>query len=236
MRYREICSTLEINLVFPRTNVLFSVYCTAHSFVYFCFLLSSLFNMVPCLFQKIREDYLTHLLTKTPVDVTEVYLYLEEIKDPAKTLQICERLLSKEMPVTSVIFIIQFMITDLAAHVKPARQRELLRHRLGANAMLCIPESNRNSYESLACRPLLLLEQLLIDMKVEWAGKVFEDLQTEIRTDKNYDELLGEEISVAFNRLLVCYATKALEFEVVTYEEKGRAAFNQFPSNDRQNV
>ena len=145
------------------------------------------------------------------------------MKDPAKTLAICERLLLKKMPVTSVIFIIQFMITDLAAHVSPARKRELLRHKLGANAMLCIPDNNRNSYESLASRPLLLLEQLLIDMKVEWAGKVFEDLQTEIKTDKNYDESLGKEISVAFNKLLVSYATKALEFEVVTCEEKGIA-------------
>lgn len=160
---------------------------------------------------------------KMPIDVTEVYMYLEEIKDPEKTLEICERLLEKQMPIPNTVFIIQFMITDLDTYVKPARKRELLRQRLGANAVLCIPESNRLTYEPLISQPLLLLEQLLIDVKVEWAGNVFEDLQTELSTNKNYDELLRKDISVAaFDKLLVLYATKALEFEVVTYKEHGR--------------
>lgn len=157
------------------------------------------------------------------MDVTEVYMYLEEIEDPVKTLEICERLLSKQMPIPNTLFIIHFMITDLDAHVKPARKRALLRQRLGTNAVLCIPESNRRPYESLTSQPLLLLEQLLIDMKVEWAGKVFEDLQTELSTNRNYDEWLRKEISVeAFDKLLVSYATKALEFDVVTYKDHGR--------------
>ncbi len=150
-------------------------------------------------------------------------MYLEEIEDTAKTLEICERLVSKQLPIPNILFIIHFMITDLDAHVKPARKRELLRQRLGTNAVLCIPESNRRPYESLTSQPLLLLEQLLIDMKVEWAGKVFEDLQTELSTNKNYDASLRKEISVkAFDKLLVWYATKALEFEVVTYKEHGK--------------
>ncbi|CAB3984966.1 zinc finger FYVE domain-containing 26 isoform X1, partial [Paramuricea clavata] len=170
--------------------------------------------------ERIHEDYLRYLLTKTPMDVTEVYMYLEEIEDPVKTLEICERLLSKQMPIPNTLFIIHFMITDLDAHVKPARKHALLRQRLGTNAVLCIPESNRRPYESLTSQPLLLLEQLLIDMKVEWAGKVFEDLQSELRTNRNYDEWLRKEISVeAFDELLVWYATKALEFDVVTYED-----------------
>jgi zinc finger FYVE domain-containing protein 26 len=150
-------------------------------------------------------------------------MYLEEIEDPAKTLEICERLLSKQMPIANTLFIIHFMITDLDEFVKPFRKHELLRQRLGTNAVLCIPENNRRPYESLTSQPLLLLEQLLIDMKVEWAGKVFEDLQSELNTNINYDESLKKEISgEAFDKLLVWYATKALEFNVVTYKDRGR--------------
>ena len=150
-------------------------------------------------------------------------MYLEEIEDPAITLGICEQLLSKQMQIPNALFIMHFMITDLDAYLKPFRKRELLRQRLGANAVLCIPESHRRPYESLTSQPLLLLEQLLIDMKVEWAGKVFEDLQTELSANKNYDESLRREISgEAFDKLLVWYASKALEFNVVTFKERGR--------------
>ncbi|XP_028414314.1 zinc finger FYVE domain-containing protein 26-like isoform X2 [Dendronephthya gigantea] len=171
--------------------------------------------------EKIHEDYLKFLLTKTPIDVTEVYMYLEKIQDPEKTLEICERLLAKQLPTPNTVFITHFMISDLGALVNPDRKRELLRQQLGAKAALCIPECNRIPYEALTSQPLLLLEQLLIDMKVEWAGKVFEDLQAEMKTNGNYDELFREEISVeAFDKLLVVYATKALKFNVVTYEQE----------------
>ena len=161
-------------------------------------------------------------MTKSPIDVTEVYMYLDEIEDPVKTLEICEELLSRQMPIANTIFIIQFIITDLHAYLRPDRKRELFRQRLGANAVLCIPEGSRRPYEYLTSQPLLLLEQLLIDMKVEWAGKVFDDLQNELNTNA-YDEVLRKEISVeAFDKLLEWYATKALEFEVVTYNEQGR--------------
>ena len=159
-------------------------------------------------------------MTKTPIDVPEVYMYLEKIQDPEKTLEICERLLAKQLPTPNTVFIIHFMITDLDALLNPVRKRELLRQQLGAKAALCIPESNRVPYKALTSQPLLLLEQLLIDMKVEWAGKVFDDLQAELRTNGNYDELLRKEICVeAFDKLLVVYATKALKFNVVTYEQ-----------------
>lgn len=148
-------------------------------------------------------------------------MYLEEIEDGVKTLEICERLLSTELPIPNALFIIDFMIKDLDVYLKPARKFELRRHRLGTNAVLCVPENYRNPYLSLTSKPLLLLEQLLIDMKVEWAGKVFEDLQTEL--SENFDEALRNEISVtAFDKLLVWYATKALEFKVVTCEGNGR--------------
>ena len=166
--------------------------------------------------------YLRHLFKKTPVDITEVYMYLEEIKDPSQMLIICESMVAKPMAIPNVLFIINFITTDLDAVLKPHRKHELLRQKLGATALLCIPESNRRSYESLVSQPLLLLEQLLMDMKVEWAAKAFSELQNELKTNHSYSESLRKEVSIdLFENLLVIYASKALEFEVVSYKQSG---------------
>lgn len=160
---------------------------------------------------------------RTPIDVAEVHLFLEEIGDPVTSLKTCERLLSREIPIPSVVFMIDFILTELQLHVNPIRKRELFRHRLGANAAMAIPQRSWISYERLTPKPFLLLEQLLIDIKVEWAGKVFNKMQTELATDENYDEILRNEFTMeAFDDLLKCYATKSLEFKVVTYEERGK--------------
>ena len=167
--------------------------------------------------------YLQHLFKKKPVDITKAYMYLEEIKDPSEMLLVCERLLSKSMAIPNVVFLIHFMTTELDNVLIPERKRELLRQRLGANALLCIPESNRLPYVSLVSQPLLLLEQLLMDMKVEWAAKVFNDLQNELSTSTSYDESHRKEVSVdAFEKLLIVYAKKALEFEVVSYQQTSK--------------
>lgn len=138
-------------------------------------------------------------------------------------LMICERLLSKPLAIPNVVFIINFMTTDLDGVLKQHRKHELLRQKLGANALLCIPESYHHAYESLVSQPLLLLEQLLMDMKVEWAAKVFMELQNELKTNHKYSDSLRKEVAVeVFDQLLVIYASKSLEFEVVSYKQTGK--------------
>ena len=105
------------------------------------------------------------------------YRILEGVADPAMALSICDSLLTQNLRVGQTLFIIQFMLTNLPSLLSAGRLEALLWTKMGAKALLCLPQAARPDYEHLVSRPPLLLEQLLMNMKVEWAGKVFQRIQ-----------------------------------------------------------
>lgn len=117
------------------------------------------------------------LLCLSPEDHMKAYGILEEIQDHNMCLSICESLLSQNLPVGQTLFLIQFMLTNLSSLLSPVRIERLVCTKIGAKALLCLPGSARPNYEHLVSRPPLLLEQLLMNMKVDWAAKVFKRIQ-----------------------------------------------------------
>lgn len=107
----------------------------------------------------------------------KAYRILEGLQDHDMSLAICDSLLSQNLPVGQTLFIIQFMLTSLPSLLSPVRMERLLSTKMGAKALLCLPDSARPNYEHLVSRPPLLLEQLLMNMKVEWAAKVIQRIQ-----------------------------------------------------------
>lgn len=107
----------------------------------------------------------------------KAYAILEEIQDHDMCLAICESLLLQNLPVGQTLFLIQFMLTNLSSLLSPVRIERLICTKMGAKALLCLPGSARPNYEHLVSRPPLLLEQLLMNMKVDWAAKVFKRIQ-----------------------------------------------------------
>ena len=134
---------------------------------------SSLFFLA----QTIKECQLKQLLSHNPDDHMKAYRILEGIQDHDMCLSICDSLLSQNLPVGQTLFIIQFMLTNLSSLLSPVRMERLVCTKMGAKALLCLPGSARPNYEHLVSRPPLLLEQLLMNMKVEWASKVFQRVQ-----------------------------------------------------------
>ena len=107
----------------------------------------------------------------------KAYRILESLEDKDMVLAICDSLLKQNLHVGQTLFIIQFMLTNLPSLLSPVRFEMLLCAKMGAKALLCLPEAARPNYEHLVSRPPLLLEQLLMNMKVEWAAKVFQRIQ-----------------------------------------------------------
>lgn len=105
------------------------------------------------------------------------YRILEGLQDQDMCLAICDSLLSQNLHVGQTLFIIQFMLTNIPSLLSPVRMERLMCTKMGAKALLCLPDSARPNYEHLVSRPPLLLEQLLMNMKVEWAAKVFQRIQ-----------------------------------------------------------
>lgn len=99
-------------------------------------------------------------------------------------------------------------------------------HLLHPQALLCLPADERKKYQVFLLHPLLLVEKLLIDSKIEWAGKVIEQLRAnEHLSDISTTDtpLLERRLALAgglgeerdndpFTTLLIFYCNKAMEF------------------------
>ena len=93
-------------------------------------------------------------------------------------------------------------------------------------ALLCLPAEERKKYEDFLLHPLLLVEALLIDSRIEWAGQVMKQLRAnEHLSDISLADtptldrrlalpgMVGEERDEdPFTTLLMFYCDKALEF------------------------
>lgn len=87
--------------------------------------------------------------------------------------------------------------------------------------LLTLPEAARLDYFPLLSNPLLMLEQLLMNLKVDWAGVAVHTLRS---------LLIGQEASFSsddINTLLSNYARKALE---VPYAPRERSRSGESPS------
>uniref|UniRef100_A0A8C4YGY6 Zinc finger FYVE domain-containing protein 26 n=1 Tax=Gopherus evgoodei TaxID=1825980 RepID=A0A8C4YGY6_9SAUR len=80
--------------------------------------------------------------------------------------------------------------------------------------LLTLPEAYRASYSHLSSRPLLMLEQLLMNMKVDWAAVAIQTL---------HQLLVGQEIGFTvddMDALLSKYSEKALDFPFSLKEKR----------------
>jgi hypothetical protein len=85
----------------------------------------------------------------------KAYRILEGIQEQHMALEVCDSLLRQNLHVSQTLFIIQFMLTNLHPHLSPIRMEELLLTKMGAKALLCIPDMARPAYEHLVSRLVL---------------------------------------------------------------------------------
>ena len=84
--------------------------------------------------------------------------------------QICDGLLEKCHRLESVMLVLQFILGHLD-QLHSAKQLKLANQLLGVKALLVLPHFVREQYRPLMGEPLLIIEQLLIDLKV-YRGQV----------------------------------------------------------------
>lgn len=83
-----------------------------------------------------------------------------------------------------------------------------------SQVLLTLPELSRINYAHLSSRPLLMLEQLLMNMKVDWVAVAVQTL---------HQLLAGQEIGFTvedIDSLLSKYAEKALNFPFTLKEKR----------------
>ncbi|KAL5009256.1 hypothetical protein ScPMuIL_014837 [Solemya velum] len=168
---------------------------------------------------EIQQRHLIALLDQNPPNTTKAFLLLEELhqQKDGNCLLICQHLLETLTNQREVLFVVSYMVNQIAEGLTDDRLDDLRLTQIGAKMLLCLPESARSEYSHLVTTPKLLLEQLLMNMNADLAGQAFEKVK------RDYDNIrdVARRFSVStFNELVAHYASKALEFSVIQGSDK----------------
>ncbi|KFV78229.1 Zinc finger FYVE domain-containing protein 26, partial [Struthio camelus australis] len=160
----------------------------------------------------LHRDHLLHLLETG--DMEKALKLLQRIEDPDICLAISEQSLDQHPSLAASHFLADYLTTHFYRNLTTARHNEIQALHMGSKVLLTLPELYRVNYFHLSSRPLLMLEQLLMNMKVDWVAVAVQTL---------HQLLAGQEIGFAvedIDNLLSKYAEKALDFPFALKEKR----------------
>lgn len=159
---------------------------------------------------KMQTEHLLHLLEKGQTD--EAFQLLEGVTDVGVGLSVCESALDLRPGLAACHFLADYLTVHFQRQVSPARCRHIHALHLGSKVLLTLPAAARQDYFPLLSDPLLMLEQLLMNLKVDWADMSVQTLRS---------QLLGQDVGFSaedVDKLLADYASKALDFSCAPRE------------------
>ncbi|XP_044023406.1 zinc finger FYVE domain-containing protein 26 isoform X3 [Siniperca chuatsi] len=159
---------------------------------------------------QLQTEHLLHLLEKGETD--EAFQLLEGLSDFVVGLDICERALDRRPGLAACHFLADYLTLHFQRQVSPARRQHIHALHLGSKVLLTLPPASRQDYFPLLSEPLLMLEQLLMNLKVDWADMA-------VRTLRSL--LVGQQAGFGaedIDKLLADYACKALDFSCAPRE------------------
>uniref|UniRef100_A0A0D9RL10 Zinc finger FYVE domain-containing protein 26 n=1 Tax=Chlorocebus sabaeus TaxID=60711 RepID=A0A0D9RL10_CHLSB len=160
----------------------------------------------------LHQKHLLHLLERRDHD--KALQLLQRIPDPTMCLEVTEQSLDQHTSLATSHFLANYLTTHFYGQLTAVRHREIQALYVGSKILLTLPEQHRASYSHLSSNPLLMLEQLLMNMKVDWATVAVQTLQ---------QLMVGQEIGFSMDEvdsLLSRYAEKALDFPYPQREKR----------------
>ncbi|XP_058715017.1 zinc finger FYVE domain-containing protein 26 isoform X4 [Poecile atricapillus] len=160
----------------------------------------------------LHREHLLHLLEMG--DMEKALQLLQRIEDPGVCLAISEQSLDQHPSLAASHFLADYLTAHFYASLTTARRNEIQALYIGSKVLLTLPELSRVNYFHLSSRPLLMLEQLLMNMKVDWVAEAVQTL---------HQLLAGQEIGFNvgdIDNLLSKYAEKALNFPFTLKEKR----------------
>ncbi|KAM4625378.1 zinc finger FYVE domain-containing protein 26 [Polymixia lowei] len=160
---------------------------------------------------QLQTEHLLHLLERGQNE--EASQLLEGLSDLAVGLEVCERALDRHPGFAACHFLADYLTLHFQSQVSPARRRHIHALHLGSKVLLTLPPPARQDYFPLLSEPLLMLEQLLMNLKVDW-------VDVAVRTLRSL--LVGQEAGFGaedIDKLLSNYACKALDFPYAPREK-----------------
>ncbi|RMC00454.1 hypothetical protein DUI87_23064 [Hirundo rustica rustica] len=174
----------------------------------------------------LHREHLLHLLEMG--DMEKALQLLQRIEDPGVCLAISEQSLDHHPNLAASHFLADYLTAHFYASLTAARRNEIQALYIGSKVLLTLPELSRVNYFHLSSRPLLMLEQLLMNMKVDWAAVAVQTL---------HQLLAGREIGFTvedIDNLLSKYAEKALNFPFTLKEKRSSDSLIRIQENLNQ--
>nr|AHH02828.1 zinc finger FYVE domain-containing protein 26 [Danio rerio] len=152
---------------------------------------------------QLQTEHLLYLLEHNHTE--EAFQLLEALSD-SMGLEVSERALDRRPGLAACHFLSDYLTLHFQSQMTPARRRHIHALHLGSKVLLTLPEASRQDYFSLLSDPLLMLEQMLMNLKVDWAAVAITTLRS---------LLLAQDAGITtqhIDTLLADYARKALDF------------------------
>ncbi|XP_076777969.1 zinc finger FYVE domain-containing protein 26 isoform X2 [Arvicanthis niloticus] len=160
----------------------------------------------------LHHKHLLHLLERREHE--KALQLLQRIPDPTMCLEVTERSLDQHPSLATSHFLANYLTSHFYGELTTDRHREIQALYMGSKVLLTLPEQHRASYAHLSSSPLLMLEQLLMNMKVDWATTAVQTL---------HQLLAGQDIGFTLEEvdsLLSRYAGKALDLPYPLREKR----------------
>lgn len=171
----------------------------------------------------IHREHLLHLLESGETE--QALQLLQRMSDPGMCQAISEEALSQKPCLEACHFLADYLTTHFQKSLSTARHNEIQSLYIGCKMLMALPVFARGNYEHLSSRPLLLLEQLLMNIKIDWAATVVQTL---------HQLLIGQEAGFTtedVDDLLAKYAEIALHFPFSFREEKRPDSESRLPES-----
>ncbi|XP_047395445.1 zinc finger FYVE domain-containing protein 26 isoform X2 [Sciurus carolinensis] len=166
----------------------------------------------------LHQKHLLHLLERR--DHEKALQLLQRIPDPTMCLEVTEKSLDQHPSLATSHFLANYLTTHFYGKLTNVRHCEIQALYMGSKILLTLPEQHRASYCHLSSSPLLMLEQLLMNMKVNWATVAVQTL---------HQLLTRQEIGFTMDEvdsLLSRYAGKALDFPYPLREKRSESVIH----------
>ncbi|KAL1789538.1 zinc finger protein FYVE domain-containing protein 26 isoform X1 [Sigmodon hispidus] len=151
----------------------------------------------------LHHKHLLHLLGRKEHE--KALQLLQRTPDRTMCLEVTEKSLDQHPSLATSHFLANYLTSHFYGELTTDRLHEIQALYMGSKVLLTLPEQYRASYAHLSSSPLLMLEQLLMNMKVDWATMAVQTL---------HQLLARQEISFTLDEvdsMLSKYAGKALD-------------------------
>lgn len=163
------------------------------------------------LFQVCLRAKLHDILKDASLQYIDLYAVLDNLPNKHIAFQLCENFLQDtELPTRYLLLLLRYMIENLEDLLSEDQVFQLQCTELSFKALDQFPDSLKTSYWHLTSKPELIVEQLVMNMKIELAKRVIDIYKDSIIDNTPLSYLLCK-----IDEILACYGEKSLDVPVI---------------------